>query len=47
MDTDPPDAALAAAIVHGNEVFGLSNDGVKASGRRLSYQSQSQIGYTT
>ena len=35
MDTDPPDAALAAAIVHGNEVFGLSNDGGKASGEDL------------
>ena len=35
METDPPDGALAAAIVHGNVVAGLNNEGGKAAGDDL------------
>ena len=35
MKTDPPDDAIAAAIGHGNEVYGPNNDGGKASGEEL------------
>ena len=36
METDPHDDYLAAAIVHGNEVAGMNNDGGKASGEEAS-----------
>ena len=35
METDPPAAALAAAIGHGNEVAGLNNYGRKEAGEEL------------
>ena len=35
METDPPADALAAAIGHGNKVFGLNNDVGKSSGEEL------------
>ena len=35
MDTDPPSDALAAAIDHGNEFYGLNNDGGKEAGEDM------------